>query len=454
MSNREYGFVTVQKQSGKWKAVVGYVERDENGKVTKRGRKAQVLNIASSEKNNRGKENALKLAEDFRKELVAGEPSRAKQAELAEQELLPEHPTVAQYMKYYLDVRLPSKKPDIEPSTMTGYRRYEKYIAADWDGVCIGKRKLEKLNIMQIEQWRNQMQKHLAPVSVKAALALLNRALAQAVQDELIRKNPAASVDPPAQAGKRPNWIEVEERIRLGSALEEILAAEKPDHNASKANALGIKIALLTGMRQGEICGLRWSCVSFTGNGAAIKVEQSIGRDGNRFYIKAPKTERGIRTVHCGQALTADLMARKQEMQAKAKAGEIVWSDDMFVLGEPVWNDKTNSWYYLKPKRLAKMYQHLVRRLDIRGANGETPTFHDMRHTFATEMATAGMDKQSLKAEMGHSSISVTEQYYISENERHNREEALRLQNIILPQEPLPKPEHEVINLRPTGTEQ
>lgn len=454
MGYREYGFVSLRKQSGKWRAVVGYCERDEDGEIIRRGQTSTILKVSSNNRDNRGKDTAKKLANEFKAKLEEEEPIRAKQDDLTSKKLLPKNPTVSQYIDYYLDHRLPLLKT-VEPSTMNGYRRYAGYIAKSWGGVCIGNVRLTKLRNMQIEEWRNQISKKIAPITVKSTLALLNRSLKQAVADDVLKKNPAEKVDPPTQDNKKPNWIDAPERVRLGEALDNILSADSPDHCrrdgdvlARKSNALAIKLALLTGMRQGEICGLRWRSVA--PDFSFLRVELAIGRDGNATYIKAPKTEKGIRTVDIGEALANDLREQKKRMRKTAKAYGLVWSEDMFVFGEPRWDDSTDSWHYLKPKRLGKVWQCLVREMDLRAVNGGYPSFHDMRHTFATAAAYGGMDKHSLKSEIGHSSISVTEQYYVGEDAIRNREEMLKIQELILAQVP---ESDKVLDMRPTGTE-
>lgn len=424
---REYGFTTVEKQSGKWKAIIGYREYMADGS-SKRGRVTKTLDIASSEKNNRGHDKAQKLAEALKKELAADEPRRLREIELEQEGELAKNPTASEFMAYYLNTLLPAKK-HIEPSTMNGYRRYEGMLAKS----SLGSMKLARLSAVSVGGWRDELtRKHYAPVTTRCALRLLRSALNEAVKLHLINENPAADVKPPSnkKTSSEVNYLEASERERLLVDLNQTLHGEMA-HDEKRAPeqahmALGIKIALLTGMREGEICALRWSNVDIEGK--SIHVREAIGRTETGFYIKQPKSGSSVRDIPINDELAADLKARKEQMQAQADAGHIKWSEQIFVLGEVKSIDGSSEWWYRKPIYLWRSWSRRVERLALKGKTGEPLKFHDLRHTFATVAATSGIPAAILQTIMGHSDISVTNKYYIGIDDSANRQ---AMQNIL-----------------------
>lgn len=417
---REYGFVTVEKQSGKWKAIVGYREHMEDG-TSKRGRVTKTLDIQSNSKDNRGRDKAMKKAEAFKTKLDKDEPRRLREAGLVEKQKLPEDPTVSDYLSYYLNTSLPAEK-HIEASTMNGYRRYEKMLNQS-DIASIELTNLEKVDV---GEWRDELErKGYAPITIRCALRLLRGALKEAVAENLISDNPAVTVRPPSikKDSGTTNYLEAPERARLLADLNQTLSGEMA-HNEQRAPekaymALGIKIALMTGMREGEICALRWANVDIEKK--HIDIKEAIGRTESGFYIKEPKSGNSLRTIPINDELAADLQARKEEMQSQAKAGNIKWSEQMFVLGKPE-TDEGGEWWYLKPILLWRSWSRRVERLGLKGKTGEAPRFHDLRHTFATVAANNGTPAAILQTIMGHSDISVTHNYYIGVDDSANRQ--------------------------------
>lgn len=427
---REYraGHVYKDVARRRWRGVVRYREKDsgaydENGKPVPGPwkRKTQLFDIRCYPDSERGQHAAQEALAAFKMELIQGEPERAAREEAKKRGgelLLSPNPTVSEYINYYLSERLPNRKR-IEPSTMTGYRRMEKTIDAKWGGSGIGDVRLTDLRPYMVEQWRNRVAAHYAPVTVRYTLRLLKSALESAVSDGLIDKNPASSVTAPSAAQEEVNFLDATERDRLLADLDTTLRKDSKSTEESRKLALGVKIALLTGMREGEICGMRWTDVDF--GAQTLAVRKSIGRDGEKTYVKDTKTTNGRRTIPIPHPLAGDLVNRKLAMREKADAAHIAWSESMFVLGEPVWSDAGGGWLYLNPRLLWRGWKRRANRLGLRGVTGEAPKFHGLRHTFATVAAHSGIPETSLKEIMGHSSIETTHRYYIGVDDEVNR---------------------------------
>lgn len=154
----------------------------------------------------------------------------------------------------------------------------------------------------------------------------------------------------PAPECKKINYFAAGERERLLIDLDKTLDDRPNPHAESYAIALGVKIALLTGMRESEICGMRWIDLNF--EAATYVVRTVIGRTNSTYYIKQSKSNKSRRTIPLHPTLVADLKKQKERMRKKVDKASIPWSESMFVLGEPVWSENDNDWFYLKPRLL------------------------------------------------------------------------------------------------------
>ena len=142
------------------------------------------------------------------------------------------------------------------------------------------------------------------------------------------------------------------------------------------------QIALYTGMRKGEILALQWKDVDFT-NGT-INVNKSVAFDSNTPYIKAPKTESGVRIVPLLEPLKIALQAQKENRHPD----EYIISDDG---RKPLTNKRFET--------LFNKYKEAV---------GIQCTVHQLRHSFATIAVEEGIDIKPLQSIMGHSSSLIT----------------------------------------------
>lgn len=333
-----------------------------------------------------GKRAAQKELEEWREaaETEWAEQQRAGAA-LAALGLEPtERLTVAVYVRRYID----GKRHEIEPSTFNEYGRdLDKLIAP-----YLGELDLNDpaLNPDAVRAWVAKVSETYAPVTVKKALTLLRSAMNQAVDADLMRKNPTRGVKPPKAGRAKPNVLTPGEVHVL---LEVLKAA-----GLSPA-MLGVKIALFTGMREGEICALRWKNVD--PDGGVLSVSEAIGRDGGKFYLKDPKNAGSVRAVYFGSQLAHDLENRRSEMQAECRAAGVPFSGDMFVLGDIRGG-------FLRPIYLSNKWRGLADALEFRGSKGTRPQFRDMRHTFPTMAIANGVDVKTVSAMMGHANVSMT----------------------------------------------
>ena len=152
--------------------------------------------------------------------------------------------TVGAYVRRYLD----GKRHEIEPSTFNGYTRYlDKQIAP-----TLGDIELSKLNPDTVRAWVAKLSEGYSAVTVRKSLTLLRSAMNEAINSDLLIKDPTRGVKAPKGTRPKPNALTVE-GVRTVLAVLDALDLTP--------QLLGIKIALFTGMREAEICALRWSNV-------------------------------------------------------------------------------------------------------------------------------------------------------------------------------------------------
>ena len=189
---------------------------------------------------------------------------------------------------------------------------------------------------------------------------------------------------------------------RVVSQLEEILLSS--DDRIS----LGILLTLHTGIRNGELCGLRWSDFDF--NSGTIRISRTVERikdlsplaeHKTKVVITEPKTESSKREIPLPKTLCLYLRSHRGA------------ADEYLLTG----TDKPS-----EPHTLYVRYERFLRR------NGfESYTFHAIRHTFATRGIASGFDAKSLSEILGHSDVTTTLRCYVhpSMEEKRNQMETL-----------------------------
>lgn len=160
-------------------------------------------------------------------------------------------------------------------------------------------------------------------------------------------------------------------------------------------------IALLTGMRKGEILALQWKDIDFKDN--TISVTKSIYYEANKPKIKAPKTEAGERIVPMLEVLKETLLKSKP-----ADTNRFIISNEE---GEPI-SKKAFRWKYAKFQK----------------ETGIKCTAHQIRHSFATNAFEANVPIKSVQEILGHKQISTTMDIYTDFRKR-SFEEATMLLN-------------------------
>ena len=176
---------------------------------------------------------------------------------------------------------------------------------------------------------------------------------------------------------------------------------------------------LTTGLRRGELCGLRWE--DFDAASGSLKVCRTVRREkGKGLTTGDTKTYAGTRTITLPPSLAALLKERK-------RAAKTAWIfPDLLRPERPTAPDAAY--------RRMKLLLEQAGLPDIR--------FHDLRHTFATNALAHGMDIKTLSTILGHVSAATTLNTYSHITEEMRRQAAARIDAGIAKAQPLPAEEN------------
>jgi integrase len=226
----------------------------------------------------------------------------------------------------------------------------------------------------------------LSPRTVRQMHAIVKSALAQAVKWEILARNPAAVVKGPKVGRPEMQTYDLDQTAQMIEAAH------------GQRVYIPALLAVLCGMRRGEIAALRWRHVDLAA--AQLAVVQSAEQTNAGVRFKERKSGRG-RTVALSATIVAELKARHlQQAQELLKLGKRL-SDDDFVVAQPDGSP-------LLPHSIG---QEWVRFL------GRTPNlprirFHDLRHAHATHLLGSGVHPKVASERLGHSKVGITLDLY------------------------------------------
>ena len=281
--------------------------------------------------------------------------------------------SLGEFMDDYINSR--EKDGDLSPTTIEGYRDDVKNRLKPY----IGGIRVPDLSPRHIRQWFGQMQeKGLSAKSIQNVYRLLHCAYEYAIENDIVDKNPCKPKPPTVKKKSMEAYTEEE--------IKDILAKAK-DTNAY----LMLIILFNTGLRRGELLGLRWSDIDLDKKTMFIQ-NNLVSADG-KVYEKDPKSESGKREIPLSDALVQVLKeARDKDIEAfgekYASAGYVIHLPN----GDPYKPDSISQ----KWKRFAK--SNGIRYLKL----------HGIRHTVASQMIHKNVNCKTVQAIMGHADIKVT----------------------------------------------
>lgn len=275
---------------------------------------------------------------------------------------------------------------------------------------ALGKVKLKDLKTRDIqnllndkfENGRSDGKGGLSPRSVKYIYQTLNSALRQAVRERLLSYNVTEAAELPKQEAKEMTTLSTEDLTKFLEA-----AKESPQYTA-------FLLEFYTGLRRGELLGLRWKDIDFKKGTLTVRQQLVKGKK-----IKDTKTSKSKRTITLYKdALEALKTHKKKQNEIKLMLGPNYQDNDLVFCtqeGKP-----------LDPDNFTKQFQRLLKKAGI-----PKTRFHDTRHTFATLSLEAGVPLKTVQEILGHSTISITGDIYSHVTPKMHEEAANKMGGVL-----------------------
>ncbi|MQS16205.1 site-specific integrase [Streptomyces kaniharaensis] len=278
----------------------------------------------------------------------------------------------------------------------------------------LGKKKLAKLTAKDVRTWLNQLRttcqccargldaartqprccatgtccgKRLSPLTLAYIHSVLKSALEHAVREEEIPRNVARNV---RTGTPRPRRFEP---LTADEARTFLTTAQ-----GHRLHAL-FELALRTGLRKGELLGLRWEDLDHSSGTASIRRTLQRTRTGGLTTLPTKTVSSEHRIALPAPCLLSLRAHRKQQAQEKEKAGA-GWMDSGHVFTRP-------DGHPIEPATLTRRFNALLRRAHLRQIR-----FHDLRHSTATLLLEQGVELVVIKELLGHAHIGVTATVY------------------------------------------
>lgn len=291
-------------------------------------------------------------------------------------------PAKVTYGGYFIDWL--EGRDNIEETTRDLYQSYfDKHINDK-----IGDIPLSKLSALDIKKFITHLRsKGLGDESVKRIYATVDASLNSAEALEIITKNPTSRI--PKQ--EKPKVEKKEREIWSNESVKLVLSSSK----GSTRYWIAFFLAVMTGMRQGEVLALKWSDIDF--ERSVIKVRRSLRKDTATF--KNVKNESSVRVLSISPLTVAFLLEHQSIIEIEKKNMGARYSDNDLVvcskLGTPARASKVlDIWYTLCAKYKPKHEPSI--------------TFHDLRHQSASIMLNEREDIRVVSKRLGHSTVSQT----------------------------------------------
>ncbi|WP_242021016.1 tyrosine-type recombinase/integrase [Cytobacillus oceanisediminis] len=344
---------------------------DQNGKRVKKQKTVKAKN----------KTEANKLLAAFITEIEAGEyidPSKMKFGDFVEE-----------WREKYA-------KEHLSPTTLDTYNGHLRTRIL----TTFGNMRIDEIKTLHIMDFMESLKKeplkgsykngYLSSATIHYIQRVLNNVFSRAVEWEVIKQNPVAKVKKPKITQKDTDVYDEEEVFQLLTALK----AEEQRWRVL------ITLAVLTGMRKGELLGLEWDAVNL--DSGTINVKQNLVYANGKQIVKETKTKHSQRLISLPPEILPELKAFKKE-----------WNKNRLLMAEQWEGGEHNfvfSAYHGKPLHqhsIKNWWSRFIKRHGLRYIR-----FHDLRHTSATFLLNKGENVKVISSRLGHANVLTTLNIY------------------------------------------
>lgn len=290
-----------------------------------------------------------------------------------------------------------AKKTYLKEST---YARYSNLIDNHISN-SIGKIELENLTNKTIQEFCDKkLENNISIIVLKEIILLIKLAIKR---DAKINGTRPLFIDLDLPSPTKKKKIQVLSRTDQKTLINFILNEEHQKY-------CGVFLSLMTGLRIGELCALKWTDIDLKKRIIIVnKTLQRVCFKGkeSKITITKPKTSNSEREVPISNALYDYLISIKPSRR------------DVFFL--------TSTEKSTEPRNYRKIYKTLLKKLKI-----NTTSFHALRHTFATRLIENKVDIKTVSELLGHASVNITISIYVHSEFNTKRKAVKTLDNLIL----------------------
>jgi integrase len=248
----------------------------------------------------------------------------------------------------------------------------------------------------------------LAPDTIHLHHAYLKSALAMAVRYDWLPRSPALKASPPGGPG----------RAIVSPPVEDVLAILEAATRSRSELASLLFVAATTGLRRGELCGLRWSDVDL--DSGTMLVERGVVQFRGETVVKAPKSDRSRRL-----SIDDATVARLREHLALSEGRWAVNSDGY------IWSHYPGNTQPISPSSVTRFFMRMRDQCDLPHIR-----LHDLRHFSVTQLLSAGVDVRTVSGRHGHRSGTMTLNRYGHFMQSADVEAAKIMGELLRPTEP------------------
>ena len=301
--------------------------------------------------------------------------------------------TVSQYLSLWLE----NTKPNIQLTT------FDEYVYCINTHIVprIGKERLERLQPLRVERllreitgaiFESSKGKNAGISTANKCRVVLSTAYNHAIKLGRLKVNPVQAVKPlPSQQRELTLW-ESEQTLRFLK------------HMRQERHYVLFLLEVETGLRRGEILGLRWCDVDLAAG--RLHIRQTLIKRRSGLEIKpSPKSKAGRRSVPISNTQLEMLMQHREKQRADKVLLGNAWGSELWKDSDLVFTSEVGT--PINPDNLKRVYRRIMNK-----ANVPQLRFHDLRHLCASLLMRTGLNDKEVAERMGHSRASFTKDKY------------------------------------------
>jgi integrase len=246
---------------------------------------------------------------------------------------------------------------------------------------------ISKITTKDIDDFYDiKLDEGLGPAYIRIMHNLLRQSFEQAKLWNMINSNPVINASPPPIKDCDIDTWTKDEVSRFLKCIR------------SESIYIAFVIAIYTGLRRGEVLGLKWADIDFKTQ--VINIRRSLACTDNGLILKEVKTKSSRRQISISPLVINELLAHKEQQDSLKKRLGLIFNDEDLVVTDELGGRKD-------PRNLLRQMERLIKKAGVKRIS-----FHGIRHTHATLMLTNGENIKVVADRLGHSRASTTLNFY------------------------------------------